>query len=154
MGIAPAARPTHAVRLPLQIGTSSLWSLARGAGTLLPGLALVIGAIPLLAVAGIHVAAVAAVVGTLLVYFAGMHLFIAARLRGDGKRGENEDIAGDVPSPLKLHKGLAESAIREDGGASAPQSPSHDVLLELERIRVEVGNSRESGRRVVERLRL
>ena len=81
MGIAPAARPTHPVRLPLQIGTSSLWSLARGAGTLLPGLALVIGAIPLLAVAGIHVAAVAAVVGTLLVYFAGMHLFIAARAR-------------------------------------------------------------------------
>ena len=81
VGPAPAPRPTHAVRLPLQIGTSSLWSLARGAGTLLPGLALVVGAIPLLGVAGVHVAAVAAVVGALLVYFAGMHLFIAARAR-------------------------------------------------------------------------
>jgi predicted RNA-binding Zn-ribbon protein involved in translation (DUF1610 family) len=67
--------------LPLQIGTSSLWSLARGAGTLLPGVALVVGALPLLAVGGLPLGAVAAVVGGLLVYFAGMHLFIAARAR-------------------------------------------------------------------------
>jgi DNA-directed RNA polymerase subunit RPC12/RpoP len=78
---AAPARPAASVRLPLQIGTSSLWSLSRGAATLLPGLSLVIGALPLMTVGSIYATAVAAVVGGLLVYFAGMHLLIAARSR-------------------------------------------------------------------------
>lgn len=77
---APQARPAIAVRLPLQIGTSSLWSLARGAATLLPGLVLAVGAVPLLAVASVY-AVVPGVVGALFVYFAVMHLIIAVRSR-------------------------------------------------------------------------
>jgi hypothetical protein len=68
------------VRLPLQIGTSSLWSLARGAGTLLPGLAIVVGGFPVLLGAW-TVALAMFVLGGLLVWFAVMHLRLAARSR-------------------------------------------------------------------------
>jgi hypothetical protein len=68
------------VRLPLQIGTSSLWSVARGAATLVPGVALVIAALPLVVVS-FYATVFVGVVGALLVYFAVMHLYIAARSR-------------------------------------------------------------------------
>jgi hypothetical protein len=74
----PGAGPS--VRLPLQIGTSSLWSVTRGAVTLVPGIALVIAAVPLITVS-VHATAFTGVVGALLVYFAVMHLRIAARSR-------------------------------------------------------------------------
>lgn len=79
-------RPEIEVRLPLQIGTSSLWSLARGSATLLPGLAVIGSVIPFFAAAGANkgtlvVAAAIVVLGGLLVWFAAMHLRLAARSR-------------------------------------------------------------------------
>jgi hypothetical protein len=77
---APPAAGEAAVRLPLQIGTSSLWSLARGSATLLPGLAIVVGGLFVL-VEVWTVACAILVLGGLLVWFAGMHLYLAARAR-------------------------------------------------------------------------
>jgi hypothetical protein len=75
-----------AVRLPLQIGTSSIWSLARGAATLLPSLAILGGTVVFLTqveLSKLSLAAAAAgfVFGGLLTWFAAMHLRLAVRGR-------------------------------------------------------------------------
>jgi hypothetical protein len=70
---------TKAVRLPLQIGTSSLWSLTRSSAALLPGLALIpLGIAAAIATkgryAGIALALAIATCGVLLVVFAWAHI--------------------------------------------------------------------------------
>lgn len=96
--VAPkAVRAAASVRLPLQIGTSSLWSLARGSATLVPGLGLTLGAVPVFMVGGLLPSAGIGFMGGLLVYFAGMHLRLATRAR---------------PSDVVLHSG----GLRIEGG--------------------------------------
>ncbi len=68
------------VRLPLQIGTSSLWSLARCSATLLPGLGIVgLGIVALKADVEVGLGIILA--GVLLVVFSAMHIRLSIRHR-------------------------------------------------------------------------
>ena len=67
---------------------------------------------------------------------------LAHGLRGNGQRRHNEGISTcrhtHPMRPFKLHRGLAKPAIGKNSGAALCQRPTHDVLLEVVQLVVEI----------------
>lgn len=104
----PAVKPDHVIRMPLQSGVSSIWSLARAGATLVPGLALLVSSVWVLIALGeqygklaFWAAAIAATTGVLFLWFAGQHIWLAMLTRpsdvvldGEGIRVDGGRFAG------------------------------------------------------------
>jgi hypothetical protein len=67
-------------------------------------------------------------------------LSFAHGLLGHCERSENQHGPVDVAGKFQLHDRLTESAIAEDSCAAFAERPAHDVPLEWEQVRVQIGS--------------
>ena len=62
-----------------------------------------------------------------------------------GKRGEDQDVARNVPSPFNLHGSFTQAAVGKYGCAAPTQRPRSNVALEVEQHLIEGRNRPEPG---------